>query len=81
MRGDLFNKMHQPVDHIRLCQLNGIHAEELKAAKVAQDAEIAELKANDAAKNTTHTERVEGCADWWRMAPARSGAFVYTCNP
>ena len=30
MRGDLFNKMHQPVDHIRLCQLNGIHAEELK---------------------------------------------------
>ena len=30
MRGDLFNKTHQPVDHIRLCQINGIHAEELK---------------------------------------------------
>ena len=26
MKGDLFNKMHQPHDHERLCELNGIHA-------------------------------------------------------
>ena len=30
MKGDLFNKMHGPMDHERLCRLNGIHAEGLR---------------------------------------------------
>ena len=30
MKGDLFNKMHGPMDHERLCKLNGIYAEELR---------------------------------------------------
>lgn len=30
MKGDLFNKMHSPSEHERLCELNGIYAEGLK---------------------------------------------------